>query len=55
MELLNIFRKKRFVDWYAKQVIPEIERGVNTEDISVDLKLLTPCPEFPKYNKPVPN
>ena len=35
------FTKKKFVDWYAKQVITAIEKGVNIDDINVNLKLST--------------
>ena len=33
------FLKKKFVDWFAKQVISRIESGCNIDDINVDLKM----------------
>ena len=33
------FPKKKFVDWFAKQVISGIESGCNIDDINVDLKM----------------
>ena len=38
-EVAENFIKKKFVDWYVKQVTSGTESGVNIDDINVDLKM----------------